>query len=57
MDNKQIALLGIAVICVGVCAYRYYGKRIDKDNDYLKLIPTVAGGLYALNFIFNLATN
>jgi len=33
MDKKQIALLGIAIICVGVCVYRYYGNHIEKDNE------------------------
>jgi uncharacterized protein YxeA len=56
MDKKQLALLVIAVVCVGVCVYRYYGNRIDKDNDYLKTIPALAGGLYALNFVLSLAT-
>ena len=56
MDKQQIALLVIAVVCVGVCVYRYYGNRIDKDNDYLNLLPKFAGGLYALNFVFSLAT-
>ena len=56
MDKQQIALLVIAVVCVGVCVYRYYGNRFAKDNHYLKALPSIAGGLYALNFVFNLAT-
>ena len=56
MDKKQVVLLVIAVVCVGVCAYRYYGNHIDKDNEYLRALPAVAGGLYALNFVLSLAT-
>jgi len=56
MDKQQISLLVIAVVCVGVCVYRYYGNRFDKDNHYLTLLPKFAGGLYALSFVFGLAT-
>ena len=56
MDKKQIALLGIAIVCVGLFAYSYYGNQIKKDNDYLKWLPAIGGGAYALNFIINLAT-
>jgi len=50
--DKKIVLLGIAVLCVGLY---FYGSQIKKDNDYLKYLPAIGGGAYALNFIVNLA--
>jgi hypothetical protein len=56
MEKQQVALLVIAVVCIGLFAYSYYGNRIKKDNELLKLLPAAGGFAYALNFIFNLAT-
>lgn len=51
--EKKVLLLIIAVACVGLY---FYGQQIKKDNEYLKYLPAIGGGAYALNFIVNLAT-
>jgi len=52
--DKKILLLFAAAVCVGIY---FYGSQVDKENKYLKLLPVIGGGAYALNFIVNLATN
>ena len=50
--DKKVWLLVAAAACVGLY---FYGQHLKKDNDYLKLLPMIGGGAYALNFIVNLA--
>jgi hypothetical protein len=51
--DKKIFLLVVAAVCVGLY---FYGQQIQKNNEYLKYLPAIGGGAYALNFIVNLAT-
>jgi hypothetical protein len=51
--DKKVLLLVVAAVCVGLY---FYGQQIKKDNEYLKLLPVIGGGAYAINFIVNLAT-
>jgi hypothetical protein len=50
--EKQVFLLVIAALCVGLY---FYGSQIKKDSEYLKYLPAIGGGAYALNFLVNLA--
>ena len=50
--DKKIILLGIAAVCVGLY---FYGSQIGKDNNYLKYLPVIGGGAYAIKFITDLA--
>jgi len=49
--DKKILLLVVAAVCVGLYLY---GSQIQ-GNEYLKYLPAIGGGAYALNFIVNLA--
>lgn len=50
--DKKVLLLIVAALCVGLY---FYGSQIGKENQYLKYLPAIGGGVYALNFIVNLA--
>ena len=50
--DKKVILLVVAAACVGLY---FYGSQVKKDNDYLKLLPVIGGGAYAINFFVNLA--
>jgi len=50
--DKKVLLLVVAAACVGLY---FYGQRLKKDNEYLKYLPLIGGGAYALNFVVNLA--
>jgi len=50
--DKKVLLLVVAAVCVGLY---FYGQHLKKDNEYLKYLPAIGGGAYALNFIVNLA--
>ena len=50
--DKKVLLLVIATVCV---ALYFYGSQISKDNDYLKYLPVIGGGAYAVKFITDLA--
>jgi len=41
-----------AAACV---ALYFYGSHLKKDDKYLKYLPLIGGGAYALNFVVNLA--
>jgi hypothetical protein len=49
--GKNIILLGIAALCVGLY---FYGSYV-KDNSYLKHLPTIGGLAFGLNTLVNLA--
>jgi hypothetical protein len=51
--DKKVLLLVAAAACV---ALYFYSSQVNKENKYLKLLPVIGGGAYALNFIVNLAT-
>ena len=50
--DKKVLLLVVATVCIGLY---FYGSHLQKDNGYLKYLPVIGGGAYALNFIVNLA--
>lgn len=50
--DKKVLLLVVAAACVGLY---FYGQHLKKDNEYLKYLPLISGGAYALNFVVNLA--
>jgi len=50
--DKKAWLLVAAAACV---ALYFYGSKIKKDDGYLKYLPLIGGGAYALNFVVNLA--
>ena len=52
--EKKVLLLVAAAACV---ALYFYGSQIKKDDEYLKYLPLIGGGVYALNFVVNLAAH
>ena len=52
--DKKVLLLVVAAACVGLY---FYGSQIRKDDEYLKYLPLIGGGVYALNFVVNLAAH
>jgi len=50
--DKKVLLLIVAATCVGLY---FYGSKIQKDNQYLKLLPVVGGLVFGLNTLINLA--
>ena len=50
--DKQVLLLVVAAVCVGLY---FYGSQIKKDNEYLKYLPTLGGLAFGLNTLVNLA--
>ena len=50
--DKKVLLLVVAAVCVGLY---FYGSQVKKDNEYLKYLPMIGGGAYAINFFVNLA--
>ena len=50
--DKKILLLLVAAVCVGLY---FYGSQIQKNNQFLKLLPLVGGLAFGLNTLVQLA--
>ncbi|KLL04814.1 MAG: hypothetical protein MRERV_4c093 [Mycoplasmataceae bacterium RV_VA103A] len=49
--DKRYLLIIVALTCL---VLYFYGSQISKDNNYLKLLPTIGGLAYGLNTLIQL---
>jgi len=50
--NKRYILLMLALVCL---ALYFYGSTLNKENSYLKALPTLGGLAFGLNTLIQLA--
>jgi len=50
--NKKYLLILVALTCI---ALFFYGSSLNKENSYLKSLPTIGGLAFGLNTLIQLA--
>ena len=50
--DKKYLLIVVALVCL---ALYFYGSTLNKENSYIKLLPTLGGLAFGLNTLIQLS--